>query len=160
MKSVFIPGNTPSSKNSRKLFIRNGKPGSTMSRASKNYLRGLGIQKMKKQEMVGYKTRPNLFLDIISEMRFDLSCAHPPYLIGYWFVRKNRSKFDLHNMIQIVADMLVAARVIPDDDANNLVLFPVTRCGETFEINKEHPGVWLFYDICLENFSKKIEELF
>ena len=74
-------------------------------------------------------------------MKEYLATTKPPYLIGFHFVRGTHHKFDWMNAAAIVADLLVAHRVIADDDMDNLVPLPFQVAGEWYSYSKENPGV-------------------
>jgi Holliday junction resolvase RusA-like endonuclease len=114
---VFIPGNVPSSKNSRvwtgKFFI-----------ASK------AVQKWRKDTLQWWQTmRPHFLID---DNRIY------PMKLGITFVRGNKHKFDYNNMANTVLDEMVRHGWIEDDNADIVipVFFP-------YKYDKEHPGVYL-----------------
>lgn len=116
MKEWFIPGNVPSSKNSRrwtgKYFI-----------ASKTTMKY-------RDDTDEYWT--NLRDEFVEE----LSKYEAPYLIGFQFIRGTRHKFDYVNPLQTVQDQMVKYNWIEDDNAEFII--PVII---PYEYNKESPGV-------------------
>ncbi len=83
--SIFIPGNVPSLKNSKIKTARGIFPSKTVMK----YLRSLGIQKysVSKKEVIGFKTRDNLFENLRSSW-FKLT---GPYCSGDTFCKRNSS---------------------------------------------------------------------
>jgi hypothetical protein len=116
MKEWFIPGNVPSSKNSRrwtgKYFI-----------ASKSTMKY-------REDTKEYWT--NLKDEFVEE----LSKHKAPYLIAFQFIRGTRHKFDYINPLQTIQDEMVKNGWIEDDNCDFIlpVIIP-------YEYNKESPGV-------------------
>lgn len=141
---MFIPYNVPSSKNSR-IALKSGK--SFNSPVVQKYLRLIGIAKYSssKKFVDEYKTRKNLFrlhTETIFKNEFDFSTGDALEL-GVHFVRGSKHRFDFINIFQIVADLLVAHDIIPDDDMNNLIPIPMKIDGKWFSYDKNNPGVFL-----------------
>jgi hypothetical protein len=134
---IFIPGNVPSSKRGKVKADR----GLFHSPAVRKYLQFIGVKRYGHDYVENYKTRPNLF-DTPGLRREFLYCDYP-VTVGVHFVRRTKSRFDWINMCQIVFDLLVAHRVIPDDDINNLLPVPMLCHGRPFTIDKNNPGVWI-----------------
>jgi len=139
---IFIPFNTPSSKNS-KIKTQHG---IFHSKATQKYLQKLGIKSYStsKKKVTGYKTRFNLFEIAVVSLREFLKDKEPPYLIGFYFVRDSKRKFDLINASHIVFDLLVAHRVINDDDMNNLIPIPIQVNNTWYAVDKNNSGVYLY----------------
>lgn len=136
---IFIPFNTPSSKNSRQ--------GRFFSKTVRKYLQKLGVKNysLSKKTVENYKTRPNLFEQAVWSMRNDLRGRQLPHVVGFYFVRGTRHHFDWINAAAIICDLLVAHRVIEDDDVYNLIPIPYMIGTQWFEYDKQKPGVWLDY---------------
>jgi hypothetical protein len=134
---IFIPGNVPSSKRGKVKADR----GLFHSPAVRKYLQFIGVKRYGHDYVENYKTRPNLF--DTPDMRREFSGCEYPVTVGVHFVRRTKSRFDWINMCQIVFDLLVAHRVIPDDDINNLLPVPMYRYGRAYTVDKQSPGVWL-----------------
>ena len=133
---IFIPGQVPSSKNSK---VKTAK-GVFNSRYVNKYLRGLGIKKYSsKAGITGYKRRPNLFEQTGARYLFN---GHFCFL-GMHFVRENKRRFDFNNMTAIICDLLVAHKMIVDDDVTHMAPVPLVLGGRIWSIDKECPGVWL-----------------
>lgn len=140
--SIFIQGNVPSLKNSKIKTSRGIFPSKTV----KKYLTNLGIQKysVKDKEVIGYKTRPNLFEEHRSNWFKLLGEGRPdPIVVGIHFVRDSKRKFDFHNATQIIADLMVAHDFLSDDDMDCFIPMPVKHNGKWYSYDKSNPGVYL-----------------
>ena len=113
---IFIPGNVPSSKNSKlltgKLLIN--------SKTVMNYIRE------SKEDWVKNK---DSFLEMIKDKEM-------PYKISFKFLRKTRRKFDYINPCQTAQDLMVKYGYIQDDNCDCII-----PSFEVYEHNKENPGV-------------------
>jgi hypothetical protein len=136
----FIPFNVPSSKNSR--VMAPGK-GSFNSPAVSKYLQKLGVQhySTSKKVVKEYKTRPNLFKEVFKGITFK---NYSPLILGYHPVRDSKRQFDLHNVFQIIGDLLTAHDIIEDDNADCLIPIPYEMNGKFYSVDKENCGIWLF----------------
>lgn len=115
---VFIPHNTPSSKNGRTWtgsHLIASKSTQKWRRLTKGYWTG------HKQE----------FLDSLQELQ-------KPYDIQFTFVRGSRHKFDYVNPLQTVLDEMVTFEWLEDDNADEVKPY----FGD-YSYNKENPGVWI-----------------
>lgn len=139
-ESYFVPFNTPSSKNSRV----NTSKGSFFSPTVKKYLQKLGIKTFSSQrkEVRKYKNKSNLFEDIFKNSNLK---QYQPLIIGFHPVRDSKRKFDLHNCLQIIGDLLQAHDLIEDDNADYFVPIPIKGSnGHYYSIDKENPGIYLY----------------
>ena len=138
MKQIFISGNVPSSKNSKIKTER----GIFHSKTVSKYLRQIGVKSysMQKREVEEYKRSPNSFAFEVGSF---FSRSDFPLEVGFHFVRDSRRKFDIINMMQVICDLLVAHRFIPDDDASHLIPYTFKVNDKYYSIDKDNPGVWL-----------------
>lgn len=138
---IFIPGNCPSLKNSK---IATSK-GVFMSKTVRKYLQSLGVKSysVRKRTVENYKTRPNLFEEAVKPMREYLARHTPPYSIGFHFIRGARHKFDFTNACAIICDLLVAHRVIKDDNMDILIPSPFVYLNLWYSYDKKKPGCLL-----------------
>jgi len=134
---IFIPGNVPSLKNSKVKTAR----GIFSSKTVKHYLSSLGIQSysVRDKQVKGYKTKPNLFLELVEDIKID----RYPVIIEFHFVRGSKHKFDFNNATQIIADLLTAHDIIEDDNMDCLIPFPLSIDDKYYSYNKENPGVFI-----------------
>jgi len=112
----FIPGNTPSSKNSK---VYTGKF-LVWSKTAQKY------RKDTKQYWINHSQN---FQQLYCENDF-------PLTVSFKFLRKSRHLFDYPNPLQTVLDLMVEYKWIPDDNAD--IIIPRF---EIYEYNKNNPGV-------------------
>jgi len=113
---IFIYGNVPSSKNSKrwtgKILIN--------SKVTQRYIKSTSMQ---------YTIYKNKFLSLLKgELK--------PYTISFKFIRGSKHKFDYVNPLQTVQDLMVKNGWIDDDNADEII--PVF---DTYEYDKKDPGV-------------------
>lgn len=138
MKELFIKGNVPSLKNSKIKTSR----GVFASKTVRKYLQKQGIVKysVRDKTVTGYKTRDNEFA---KNEKFFSNIGDPPYKVGFHFVRGSKHKFDFHNAVQIIADLMVAHDFIPEDDMDHFIPLPYQKEGKWYSYDKDNPGVWI-----------------
>ena len=137
---VFIQGNIPSSKNSKVATSK----GVFHSKTVTKWLREQGIQhySVSKKEVTLYKTKPCIFPE--KELRYFLSKnIERPLKLGIHFVRASKTKFDFHNICQIVMDLMVAFDIIEDDNMDCILPFPMQINGSWYSVDKNNPGVYI-----------------
>jgi len=111
---IFIPGNVPSSKNSKiwtGKFLISSKATRAWQKETEDYWELLKE-------------------DFISHLK------DKPYKIGFKFIRNSRHKFDYVNPLQTIQDAMVKHGWLEDDNADELL--PVL---EPYEYDKSCPGV-------------------
>ena len=138
---IFIPGNVPSSKNSR----INTKHGSFASKTVKSYLNNLGIQSYSssKKLVKGYVNKPNLIENLREDFLNQTSGKQLPLEIGFHFVRNSKRKFDFHNIVQVVLDLMTAHDIIEDDNMDCVIPFALKIEGSFYSVDKNDPGVYI-----------------
>lgn len=125
MKEFFIPGSVPSSKNSKQVTFRNGKPLVLWSKAAQEYKK---------------KSKP-FWVKYCNEFRFAASGSMDrepiyPIKVSFKFIRGSKHKFDYINPLQTICDLMVEFGWIPDDNAD--IILPIF---EEYSYSKENPGV-------------------
>lgn len=113
---IFIPGNVPSSKNSKQWtgkFL-------VSSKVTRNYI---------KHTASIWKSNTYKWLELTKNIT-------PPYHVGLYFIRDSKRRFDYINACQIVADLMVDYGWIEDDNAD---LFVPVFLG--YEVDKINSGV-------------------
>ncbi len=115
---VFIPGNTPSSKNGR-IWTGSFSIGSKVT---------MEYYKNSKQDWMDNKDK---FLEMLKGKR-------KPYKIEFTFVRNSRRKFDYINPAQTVQDMMVKYGDLEDDNVTIMIPF----FGK-YSVDKEGAGVYI-----------------
>ena len=113
---IYLKGNVPSSKNSKRWTGKNLIPSKTVE----NYLEQYEIQ---------YKLYANKFKEMIKDKK-------KPYYIGFYFIRNSKRKFDYNNLTQLPQDLMVKYKWLEDDNADYIV--PV---GIGYEVNKVKAGL-------------------
>lgn len=66
-----------------------------------------------------------------------------PLKIGVHFVRQSKTKFDFHNLVQVIFDLMVAFDIIEDDNMDCILPFPMEIDGKWHSVNKNKPGAWI-----------------
>ena len=142
---IFIPGNVPSVKNGKNPVTveRDGKVFTTLafSPSVKKYLRAIGVKNYGSKGVELYKTRLNLFSTSIGT--FFKGVDQFPVVIGFHFVRDSSRRWDFHNAVQIIADLIVAHRFLPDDDMDHLIPVPLIMWKRWYTVDRRNPGVYL-----------------
>ena len=124
---IFIPGNVPSSKNSRMM---------TKS--------GLLI---KSPLCFKYeKATKDIFVEKSKEFREYVGEIDKPLFIRLHFVRDSKRRCDFHNLTQFIADLLVKNGWIEDDNMNQVFFVPYKIEGKWYSIDKKNCGIWIKVD--------------
>ena len=135
----FVRGNIPSSKNSKTAV-----PGKGVfhSKTVKTWLMLQGVQaySVGHKTVKGYKTRPNLFARALQGFKLP---EEKPAIVGVHLVRDTKRRYDFHNIVQVLADLLVAHNIIEDDDTTVVYFVPYLRNGNWQTIDKNRPGAYL-----------------
>lgn len=111
--TIFIPGNTPSLKNSKQIF-RNSKTGKsfiTSSALCKKYVESTDIH---------WRVFKPRFLEMIKG-------KEKPYKIQFFFIRDKHKAFDYINISQICLDLMQEHNWLENDDNRNVI--PNFDCG-------------------------------
>ena len=66
-----------------------------------------------------------------------------PCKIGVHFVRDKRNKFDFHNLVQVIFDLMVAFDIIEDDNMDCILPFPMQIDNKWYSVDKNKPGAWI-----------------
>lgn len=123
---IFISGNTPSSKNSKRIItITNKKTGKKTTRLINSEV----TEKYIKSSKVDWLVNKNEFLKM-------LKGKEKPYKVELFFIRDSRRRFDYINAAQIIFDLMQEYGYIEDDDSTNII--PVFK---GFKVDKEMAGV-------------------
>ena len=116
------------------------------SKTVKKYLQKQGIVKysVREKTVTNYKTRDNEFA---KNRKFFYPIMgnnlEPPYQIGFHFVRGSKHKFDFHNAVQIIADLMVAHDFIEDDNMDYFIPKAYKKKDKWYSYDKTNPGVWI-----------------
>lgn len=127
-KEYFVPGNSPSSKNSRRL-VKGGK-----------FIAS-------KQTMRWRKFTTDSFVEQAPYFRKALKGVSKPYRIGFFFIRDSKRKFDWVNPLQTIQDTMVFHGWIDDDNVAEIIPFPLQMLdnGELIA-STDNIGVWYKVD--------------
>ncbi len=114
----FIPGNTPSSKNSKQW-------------TGKYLISSKSTQRFKKQNKLIFQTLKKDFLQAIKN-------KEKPYKIAFYFIRDSKRKFDYINVAQIIQDEMVDHGWLDDDNMAELI--PVFQ---GYKVDKVNAGCFI-----------------
>lgn len=159
-QAIFIPGNTPSSKNSKEIGIINTKNSvccnallvkveNKVWKCSKcnNVAQRKTISSLRSSDLViTYKKEKEYLLNTYRGLWTNMiKDKLPPYNIGFYFIRESRNSWDYNNVSQIICDLIQDYRDkkkgihikkwIADDSMLYLKPFPLG-----FHYNKANPG--------------------
>jgi hypothetical protein len=120
---IFIPYNTPSSKNSKQWTGKFLIPSKTVKEYTKNT----------KNDWLNNK---DLFLSL-------LEGKEKPYCVAFHFVRKSKHKFDFINACQIVQDLMVEYKWLDDDNMDEMIPAVLFMDNNAYTYDKTNPGVYI-----------------
>lgn len=134
---IFLPGNTPSLKNSKIM-------GRFPSKTVQKWLRLYGIQSFNSgnKEVKFFKRIPKQY-DFEKLCQPIKECKEYPIKLGLHFIRGTRHKFDFVNIVQIVADLMIAFDIIPDDNMEYFLPFPLEIDGRYWSYDKNNSGCFI-----------------
>lgn len=126
--TIFIPYNTPSSKNSKEIT----------SKIKDGYGETIRKAKLRNSELVvKYKRNTKNYYSLNRKKFEHLTRGKPhPLHIEFTFIRDSKRKFDYINAAQIVCDLMQEYKWITDDDANH-----VKPIFADYRIDKKNAGV-------------------
>lgn len=127
-KGIWIDGNFPSFKNSKRMIIR--------EEQRPLLIHSKTVMKYKKVSKLDWLENRDAFHHLIKDMK-------KPLVIGVHFVRNSKRIYDWINMVQGVQDLMVDYEYIKDDNILEMVPIPFKMKGSYSSYNKEKPGVWL-----------------
>ena len=113
---IFIKGNIPSSKNSK---------------------RWTGITLINSETVMKYKE--NSYIDWwqnAKKFKKMIKGKEKPYKIGFYFIRNSRRKFDYVNVAQLPLDLMQEYKWIENDNMENVI--PIFL---GYEVDKGNPGM-------------------
>ncbi len=127
MKHVFIPRNTPSSKNGKEI----GKIWAGPKKGQAILVNSKVVQEYKKATVMAWKVYAR-------EFRAMMMNHEAPYILGLYFVRDSKRIFDYNNASQIVCDLMQEYEWIEDDDSS--MLKPLFL---GYHVDPKNPGVYI-----------------
>lgn len=125
IKEIFIPFNTPSSKNSKQW-------------TGKFLVSNKNTQKWKKDTKKYWEENKADFLKQLEGLP-----VISPILIGMHFVRKSKHKFDFNNVTQTVQDEMVNYEWLLDDNCDIMMPIPLLKNNSFYTYDKLNPGVYI-----------------
>lgn len=138
-KAVFIHLNTPSSKNSKRIIVKEKNEKCPVCHRADYYT----ILIHSKTTAKYIKMSKLDWLEQKAPFRHLSKGAALPLVVGMHFVRGTKHKYDWINMVQIVQDLMVEYHWIEDDNVEHLIPIPFKMKGEYSSYDKERPGVWI-----------------
>tara|TARA_R110000868_G_scaffold359380_1_gene621230 strand:- start:377 stop:844 length:468 start_codon:yes stop_codon:yes gene_type:complete len=151
---IFIPGNTPSLKNSKVKTSR----GIFQSKTVTKYIRAIGIQSFSSSKKIIKEyvdaSRPNLFEKEKPGFDLMLKGKEFPLVIGFHQVRNSKRKFDFGNSVEILQDLMTASDWIEDDNVSFMFPVPMYKDGTLidpsnprkeplYSVDKDNPGCYV-----------------
>lgn len=133
---VFIPGRIPSLKNSKVM-------GRFHSKSVIKWLRTFGISSYNsRQKRILFFKKIEKQYDIIEICSPLVGYNKYPIKMGFHFVRWNKGgNWDFNNSNHIITDLLTALDIIPDDNVNYILPFPLEINNSYWSYDKDNPGV-------------------
>jgi len=122
LKWIFIPGNVPSLKNSKRIIKCGGMSRLVPSKAHEDYVKAVEWELKAKG---------------LAFRRMAQGLPKPLYVL-LRFIRNSRHKFDFTNATDTVQDLIVNAGWIDDDNVTEMIPF---YAGYAYD--KENPGVYI-----------------
>lgn len=139
---IFIPGNVPSAKNSKRIFFKyggsmNGKVKCTMNGkpASPFITDSLLTEKYRKETQADWLRYKSYFHELVKNME-------PPYIVEFTFVRSSKRGFDFNNANHICTDLMATHGWVEDDNMDNVLPIPKLK-GQSYYVSPKSPGVWI-----------------
>jgi len=124
VNKIFIAGNVPSLKNSKQIVrTKKGLPFITSSKLCKKYTADTKMQ----------------FVNNVGKF-FNLIVGPKPLRIKFYFIRKDKRKFDYINVVQILLDLMIKYEYIADDNMDEVI--PVFG---GYHVDSSNPGVYIYF---------------
>lgn len=124
VNKIFIAGNVPSLKNSKQIVrTKTGLPFITSSKLCKKYTTDTKMQ----------------FVDNVGKF-YNLLVGPKPLRIKFYFIRKDKRKFDYINVVQILLDLMIKYEYIADDNMDEVI--PVFG---GYHVDSSNPGVYIYF---------------
>jgi hypothetical protein len=126
-KSIYIPGNVPSSKNSKRIIIL--PPGSKSKRKAMLINSDL-VMKYIEKTAIHYNNRAGEFRHMVADLE-------PPYTVYFYPIRDSRRVFDYDNFSHVVRDLMVKCKWIEADNMHWII----PDYSKGYEVDKLKAGV-------------------
>lgn len=118
----FIPFNVPSSKNSRRNFVKH--KNDVIQRDSKGKMKSISLGS---QLVEDYKIKTKSYWEKLApvfKLKIAIGDIPKPYEIKFLFVRDSNRKADFHNLVQLPMDLMQEYGWIEDDDMKTALPYP------------------------------------
>lgn len=116
------------------------------SKTVTKWLRTFGIKSYSasRKEVIYFKRIQKLYdLEEILKPIKQAEIKSYPLLLGMHFVRNSKHKWDFNNANQIILDLMTALDIIPDDNTQFILPFPLLINDKYWDYDKENPGVYI-----------------
>ena len=123
---IFISGNTPSSKNSKRIITITSKK---TEKKTTRLINSEVTEKYIKNSKADWILNKRNFIKM-------LVGKEKPYKVELFFIRDSKRRFDYINAAQIIFDLMQEYGYIEDDDSTNVI--PIFK---GFEVDKARTGV-------------------
>jgi len=134
---IFLNANIPSLKNSK---IQGRFPSKTVTKWLRLYgIKSYSASRKDVQFFVRIKKQYDMG-EILAPIK---ELTKYPLKMSFHFVRNSRHKWDFGNACQIVTDLMTAFDVIPDDNVEYILPFPLEIDGKYWHYDKITPGVFV-----------------
>jgi len=159
-EAFYIPGNVPSSKNSKEIIQMPSKScicGGTIIKSRSGIFcnRCKNPKRKKYPKLVDskvtrlYKKNRNIeYKKIKASFTKYVKNLEKPINLGFYLIRDSKRNFDLINTLQVVQDLMVEAGCLEDDNA--YIIKPYFLGGH---IDKQKSGIFI---IILHNYFEKV----
>ena len=129
-------------KNSKQVSVRAGRVTVTSSKTVKEYLKSFGIKSFdsRKKEVQLYRGVKCSFPVAELKQLFSQTNTYP-VKVGFYFIRDSKRRSDFQNLLQLSADLLVTFNIIPDDNMDYFLPFPLEIDGKYYHVDRNNPGV-------------------
>jgi hypothetical protein len=126
---IFIPWNVISSKRGKVIGTKFTKDGPTKGLMASEQTVKYGLATTQ-----AWSDNRIKFLNLVNNLP-------KPYVIMFYYVRKDKGKFDLHNMHQLPLDLMQDHGWLDDDNADTVWALPAG-----YHVEKEHQGMIIRVD--------------
>ena len=135
-KAIFINGNVPSLKSSQEIRqLNTGKSACCnapyIKVGSKEYIctKCDNRCQLGKRAILGHSDRVQEYIDNNSQQFIDnrplylelIKNYEKPIYVGMYFIRASKHRWDFHNAVQLLADLMTKHNLNSDDDVNNFI---------------------------------------
>lgn len=66
-----------------------------------------------------------------------------PYIVEFHIVRKSKHKWDFHNAVQVLCDLMIEYGYVDDDNTDEMFPVPLEKNKVLYSYDKDNPGVFV-----------------